>query len=181
MHFFKHLHTINKHRHMVIRICFKLGIGWQGLRHDLSKYSPTEFLVGVKYYQGTRSPNAVEREKLGYSTAWMHHKGRNKHHYEYWVDINMKTNRYEPVRMPLRYVKEMLADRIAASKVYRGKDYTDSTPLEYYYARESEAKMHIDTAKLIESWLIMLKEKGEKETFKYVKNYRKEDYGTHCN
>ena len=76
MHFFRHLRTITKHRHKVISHCFKIGIGFQGLRHDLSKYSPSEFFCGVKYYQGTRSPNEREREVFGYSSAWLHHKGR---------------------------------------------------------------------------------------------------------
>ena len=62
MHIFKHFHTITKNRHIVMHYCFKLGIGVQGLRHDLSKYSPTEFFNGAKYYQGTRSPNDRERE-----------------------------------------------------------------------------------------------------------------------
>ena len=51
--FFGHLRTINRHRHKVIAHCAKAGILWQGLRHDLSKYSPTEFIPGVKYFQGT--------------------------------------------------------------------------------------------------------------------------------
>ena len=68
--------------------CFRVGLYKQGLLHDLSKYSPTEFLVGCKYYQGTRSPNNAERENIGYSGAWLHHKGRNKHHYEYWLDYS---------------------------------------------------------------------------------------------
>ena len=62
--------------------CFKIGLYKQGLTHDLSKYSPTEFLVGYKYYQGNRSPNNAEREETGVSKAWLHHKGRNRHHFE---------------------------------------------------------------------------------------------------
>lgn len=178
MHFFKHLYTITKHRHKVIGICFKLGIGRQGLFHDLSKYSPTEFISGIKYYQGNCSPNAKEREIFGYSKAWLHHKGRNKHHFEYWVDINSKTKLYEPVKMPLRYLKEMFADRVAASKIYKKKEYKDSDPYDYYQSRESGLKMHPDTAKTLESWLIMLKEKSEKVTFKYIKDFKEEDYGT---
>ncbi len=86
----KHLRTINHHKLLVMKHCFKVGLYKQGLLHDLSKYSPTEFLVGCKYYQGTRSPNNAEREATGYSQAWLHHKGRNKHHYEYWIDYSVK-------------------------------------------------------------------------------------------
>ncbi len=94
-HYFKHFATITRHRHMVIRHCAKAGIFWQGLRHDLSKYSPPEFLPGARFYLGDRSPTEAERKECGYSKAWMHHKGRNKHHFEYWNDVSPKSKRYE--------------------------------------------------------------------------------------
>ena len=93
--------------------------------------APTEFLAGVRYYQGDRSPNTAEREANGYSLAWMHHKGRNRHHFEYWTDLSPKTRTYEPVDMPVRYLCEMVADRIAACKTYQGAAYTDASPLQY--------------------------------------------------
>ena len=173
-HPIKHFVTITKHRNKVISHCFRVGIGWQGLFHDLSKYSPTEFIPGAKYYLGTRSPNEKERELFGYSLAWMHHKGRNKHHFEYWVDLNMEEKRYMPVPMPLRYVTEMFCDRIAASKIYQGDKYTDRSALEYYTRGNARAKMHPETADLIESMLTMLAEKGEDETFAYVKALNKQ-------
>ncbi len=169
MHFFRHLKTITKHRHQVISHCFKIGIGFQGLRHDLSKYSPSEFLCGVKYYQGIRSPNEREREIFGYSSAWLHHKGRNKHHFEYWVDVNPATKHYEPVEMPLRYVAEMFCDRVAASKIYKGKSYSDSSSLEYFNQGKAATQMHPKTAEILRGWLVMLSEKGEKETFAFIK------------
>ena len=172
-HPIKHLRTITKHRHAVIRHCFKCGIGWQGLFHDLSKYSLTEFLPGAKYYLGNRSPNEKERELFGYSLAWMHHKGRNKHHFEYWVDINPKTKLYEPVPMPLPYLTEMFCDRVAACKIYRGKDYTDSAALEYFLRGNARAKMHVETADTLEEWLRMLEEKGEIATFTYIRKINK--------
>ena len=168
-HPWKHFQTITRHRHRVIAHCFRVGIGWQGLFHDLSKYGRTEFRPGARYYQGTRSPNERERELFGYSLAWMHHKGRNRHHFEYWVDLNPMTKQYEPVRMPMRYVKEMFCDRVAASKIYQGKNYTDEHPLAYFLRGQAGKKMHPDTAALLESWLRMLAEKGEKVTFSYLK------------
>ena len=99
-HPIKHFRTITRHRHFVIAHCAKAGILWQGLRHDLSKYSPTEFIPGARFYQGDRSPNEKERELFGYSRAWMHHKGRNRHHYEFWTDYNPVSKRPEPVEMP---------------------------------------------------------------------------------
>ena len=85
----QHFCTITHHKILVMKGCFRVGLYRQGLMHDLSKYGWTELRVGAKYYQGTRSPNTAEREKLGYSTAWLHHKGRNKHHYEYWIDYGL--------------------------------------------------------------------------------------------
>ena len=173
-HPIKHFKTVTRHRHAVIRHCFKCGIGWQGLFHDLSKYSPTEFIPGARYYLGTKSPNEKERELFGYSLAWMHHKGRNRHHFEYWNDLNPATKRYEPVQMPLRYVTEMFCDRVAACKIYRGKEYTDSSALEYFLRGNARAKMHTATADQLEEWLRLLAEKGEKETFAQIKKANKE-------
>ncbi|MGM9972917.1 MAG: DUF5662 family protein [Clostridiaceae bacterium] len=171
----KHFLTITKHRHKVMEHCFKAGIPIRGLLHDLSKYSLTEFIPGARFYQGFRSPNDAERECLGYSTAWMHHKGRNKHHFEYWTDINKKTHRYEPVEMPLKYVKEMFCDRLAASKIYKGKEYNNRGPLQYWRSSRAKDRMHPRTGELLEGWLIMLAERGEDETFRYIKSLNRKD------
>ena len=117
-HPIKHFCTITKHRHAVIRHAAKAGILFQGLRHDLSKYSPTEFLLGAHNYLGSRSPNDRERKNRGYSIAWLHHKGRNKHHFEYWTDYNPETHMIAPIEMPHKYFVEMICDRIAASKTF---------------------------------------------------------------
>lgn len=164
-----HFLTITRHRHEVMKNCIRAGIPIQGMLHDLSKYSPSEFIVGVKHYQGTRSPNEGEREDYGYSKAWMHHKGRNKHHFEYWTDYNPKTKTLSPVKMPLKYVIEMFCDRIAASKIYQGNKYTDQSPLQYYENGKTRRNIHPETADQIERLLKMLAEKGEKETFRYIR------------
>ena len=67
-----HFKTVGQHRALVRKYCFHLGLYWQGATHDLSKYSPTEFMVGAKYFQGDRSPNNAEREDKGYSSSWLH-------------------------------------------------------------------------------------------------------------
>ena len=138
----------------------------------MSKYSPTEFLVGCRYYKGYMSPNNAEREDTGLSKSWLHHKGRNRHHFEYWTDLNMQTKRYEPVKMPVRYVKEMFCDRVAASKIYQGRQYTDRHPLDYFLRGNARQKMHPATADLLEAWLRMLAEQGEKATFRHIRNVK---------
>lgn len=168
-HPIKHFRTITKHRHKVISHCFRAGIGWQGLFHDLSKYTHVEFSEGRRYYLGTRSPNERARELYGYSLAWMHHKGRNKHHYEYWTDVDIKAKQYAPVEMPIRYVTEMFCDRVAASKIYQGDKYTDRSALDYFLRGNAKNIMHPNTADLLESWLRMLADKGEAETFAHIK------------
>ena len=170
MHAWKHFITITAHRMRVMQGCFRVGLYWQGLTHDLSKYSPTEFWRGAKYYQGNRSPNAEEREEKGYSEAWMHHKGRNRHHYEYWSDLNTKTRRYTPVQMPRRYLVEMVMDRRAACKTYQGKGYCRGSELEYLERSKEHLEMHPETLRQLEYILTMLKEKGEKPTFRYIRN-----------
>lgn len=174
-HPIKHFKTITKHRHVVIKHCFKAGILWQGLRHDLSKYSPTEFMPGAKYYVGFRSPNEGEREQNGHSLAWIHHKGRNKHHFEYWTDYNTKSKVVEPVKMPMKYVAEMFCDRVAAGKIYNGDKYTDQSPLEYFLRAKGRRVIHPETSDLLESLLTELAEKGEDYTFKHIRELLKED------
>lgn len=171
MHLWGHLKTVTKHRWLVMVHCFRVGLIWQGLVHDLSKFSPSEFLIGIRYYQGTRSPNAAERELNGFSTAWMHHKGRNRHHFEYWSDLRPGTRQYSPVPMPPRYLAEMVMDRIAACKTYNGKQYTDADPLAYLNKTLDAGLMHEDTERKLRFLLTMLAEQGEKTTFTYIRKH----------
>lgn len=166
-----HFKTITKHRLLVMEGCFRVGLYWQGLVHDLSKYSPTEFLSGAKYYQGNRSPNTAEREVKGYSEAWMHHKGRNRHHYEYWTDISKETRQYESLPMPRKYLVEMVMDRRAACMTYQGKDYTDGAALAYFRKSMERNRMHPQTRQELDFLLEMLSQRGEEEAFLYIKNH----------
>lgn len=176
MHPIKHFRVITKHRHCVIKHCFRCGILWQGLRHDLSKYGPTEFWRGARYFIGTKSPNEGERNENGYSLAWIHHQGRNKHHFEYWKDYNTKTHAMTPVKMPYKYLIEMFCDRVAASKIYQGDNYRESHPIEYFERSKTTRAIHPETAQELEFLLRMLCDKGEKETFKFIKNRIKNGY-----
>ncbi len=165
-----HFCTITHHRHLVRHYCFMAGLYWQGLTHDLSKYSWTEFRVGAKYFQGNRSPNNAERETIGYSTSWLHHKGRNKHHLEYWIDYGIgEVKGMVGMRMPVRYVVEMFCDRIAACRTYNKETYTDASPYLYYEKGKSYHILHARTRALLEDLLVRLKEDGEEKTFRYIR------------
>ena len=167
-----HLKTITTHKMRVMKYCFRVGLYRQGLLHDMSKYGPTEFLVGAKYYQGNRSPNNAEREDIGYSSSWLHHKGRNKHHLEYWIDYAPELGyQMGGMEMPVNYVVEMFCDRMAASKTYRKELYTDRDPFDYYINSKNSYLLHPETKSLLEELLTMLKDEGEEATFAYIRKY----------
>lgn len=171
MNAINHFKTITTHKILVMKDCFKIGLYKQGLLHDLSKYMPSEFMVGVRYYQGDRSPNTAEVEEKGYSTAWLHHKGRNRHHFEYYIDFSVRGD--EPLRiapMPKKYIAEMLVDRVVACKVYNKENFKKEDPLAYYNRGDTGRFLHPYTKKNIEGLLKMYAMKGEKYTYSYIKN-----------
>ena len=168
-----HFKVITRHRTLVCRYCFRLGLYWQGLTHDLSKYSPREFLVGAKYFQGDRSPNDAERREKGYSTAWLHHKGRNRHHLEYWTDYGKQadgTIGIVGVEMPVRYVAEMFCDRLAASRVYRGSEFRPEDPWKFFQHSKEHTILNKNTEELLERMLVKLKDEGEEAAFAYIRH-----------
>ena len=165
-----HFKTITEHKKLVLEHCFKLGLYRQGLMHDMSKYMPSEFLVGAKYYQGDRSPNNAEREDKGYSAAWLHHTGRNRHHFEYWLDYGQEPgSAMQGTKMPVKYVVEMFCDRVAACKTYYKENYNDSMPFEYFNKNRNHYMMHPETMELLGKMLIMLKRYGEEDTLVYIR------------
>lgn len=165
-----HLSTINHHKMEVMRLCFKLGLYKQGILHDLSKYSPKEFISGVVFYTGDKSPNTTERRVTGKSGAWLHHKGRNRHHFEYWIDYGQEPGAgMQGTKMPVKYVVEMFCDRIAACKTYYKENYNDSMPFEYFNKNRKHYMMHPETMELLGKMLIMLKRYGEEDTLVYIR------------
>lgn len=138
--FVGHWNTVSKHRKWVRHYCFKMGLYWQGLTHDLSKYHPVEFLESVKYYQGTRSPIDACKEANGYSMAWFHHRGRNKHHHEYWIDNFDKGMTFNI--MPYKYFVEMLCDYLGAGRAYMGRNFSYVKEREWWQGKRETIAMH---------------------------------------
>ena len=169
--FWGHLRTILHHKNLVRHYCFRAGLYKQGIMHDWSKYSPVEFINSVRNFQGgKKSPNFGEKATKGYSSSWLHHKGRNRHHFEYWIDFTLNPDEgLQGMPMPTRYVLEMFCDRIAASKNYNRKNYNDSFPLAYYEKNKSHYILHKDTKELLERLLHMLADEGEDKTFAYIR------------
>lgn len=167
MKWLQHLKTITQHKIKVTWLCFRCHLFKQGLLHDLSKYSYIELKTGFKYYQGYRSPIDAEKEEKGYSLGWLHHKGRNKHHWEYWLDFG-KDGIY-PCQMPVNYVIEMFCDRVAASMIYQKEKYTDSSALDYYIQGRDKILIHPNTDALIFSLLTYLSKNGLDKTIEYIR------------
>ncbi len=169
----RHIKTINHHKYLVMQHCFKVGLYRQGLLHDLSKYSIVELRTGAKYYQGDKSPNTAEREQTGCSDAWLHHKGRNRHHLEYWIDYSVnKDEGFVGMKMPVKYVVEMFCDRVAACKNYQKEEYKQSNPFIYFQRGKHRygPLFHPKSMQLLEHLLYKLAEDGEEETFRYIRN-----------
>lgn len=171
--FWGHLTTILHHKNLVRHYCFRAGLYKQGIMHDWSKYSPVEFWNSVRNYQGgKKSPNFGEKATKGYSSSWLHHKGRNRHHFEYWIDFTLNPDDgLQGMPMPTRYVLEMFCDRIAASKNYNRDNYDDSFALAYYEKNKSHYVLHKDTQALLELLLHMLADEGEDKTFTYIREH----------
>ena len=135
--------------------------------------------MGAKYFQGNRSPNNAEKEAKGYSAAWLHHKGRNKHHFEYWIDYSAPGSSEKlliGMKMPVRYVVEMFLDRIAACKVYQKEDYVDASPWNYHQrSKRVQEVMHPESLALLDHLLQMLAQEGEEKTFAYAKKIVRQD------
>ena len=164
MDFFGHLRTINHHKMLVTKTCFRVGLYRQGILHDLSKYHPVEFIPGGIYYQGTRSPISREKELNGYSKGWLHHK-------EYWIDYTPSSQGVKLVgmKMPKKYVAEMVIDRICASKNYQKEKYNDSSALVYYMNGRGAMLVDEETDFLAIYLLTILSEKGEEYLLRYMK------------
>ena len=172
--FFSHLFLVLRHKWRVFVNCAKCGLFFRGLVHDLSKLSPTELFESVKYYQGNRSPIGAARRAKGYSVAWLHHKGRNKHHIEYWTDSECNEH---PV-MPYKYAVECVCDKLAATKTYAGKNYDKSMPLEHWQRRGRQVEGNELTKVFLDRVFVDVSLHGE--NYVLNKRYMREKYGEIC-
>ena len=183
MNFWKHWNKVRTHRKWVRHYCWGMGLYWQGLTHDLSKYSPTEFMESVRFYQGTSSPIDAAKKAKGYSDAWFHHKGRNKHHYEYWMD-NFDLGG-ENIIMPYKYFAEMVCDYLAAGRAYMGKNFSYTAEYEWWQNKRRMTAMNprMVTALDIIFWDLMKAETEGHYTPKSLltdKSYIRAVYSANC-
>lgn len=169
--FFKHLKIIRTHRKYVRKACFKMGLFWQGLTHDLSKYSITELTI-CKYYTGKKSPHQVARDALGYSPSWIHHYHTNKHHFQYWWDED-EYGKIIPMKMPYKYIIESLADMIGASKAYNPDRWAPEMLLDYWENKcKGKRIQHKESEAFLDYLIMQLVVDGEENFFEWYKDIK---------
>lgn len=159
--YWRHLKTVCKHKYFVFKECVACGIWWQGIIHDFSKFGFTEFVSSAEHFQGNRSPIEAEKEEIGYSKAWLHHKGHNKHHWEYWTDFSD----YGDIianEIPYKYVVEMVCDWIGAGKAYSKDKWNQADPINYFNAHRKGRYFHPDTEKLLITFQECIRDRGLK-------------------
>ncbi len=172
---FKHFFLITKHKWVVFKLCIKIGEPIRGILHDLSKYSWTEFSESIKYFNGEHSPIIECKKATGYSKAWLHHKGRNKHHTEYWIDLDAPEK--TPI-MPYKYVAEMLCDKMAAGITYQGKNWTKEYELQYWLNERDHILLNQKVKDLVTDCLTQVSQKGINAV--YTKKNFKNLYKKYC-
>lgn len=176
----EHFKTVCKHKAVVYRECKACGIWWQGVTHDLSKFSPAEFVPSAKYFQGDKSPLEAEKAKNGYSAAWLHHKGHNRHHWEYWTDFGSNGD-IITCKIPYKFVVEMVCDWVGAGMVYGGDKWTQDEPMNYYQKVRAGRHFHEETESLIVKFLLCIQQNGLDEFHKMARcdgpySYLRSDY-----
>ena len=159
----KHICLVIRHKWYVFIYCCKLGMPFRGFMHDWSKFSPTEFFESIKYYKGTYSPITECKRHKGYSKAWLHHKGRNKHHPEYWYDEDAKN---QTPMIPYKYVAEMICDKLSASKIYNGKNWTLKSEIEYWEKEKIKTKLNENISEMLTEVFTQVAEQGINKTLK---------------
>lgn len=143
---FKLLRRVIIHKFWVAYYCFQLGLYWQGITHDLSKFSITEIKGALKYWNDSKSSLAYEKELKGYSATFLHHRGRNPHHYEYW--IHSLDEGGVPAEMPRKYVLELICDYLAACRTYGGDPKHEFS---WWVVHSPKMKIHPKTKEFIEN------------------------------
>lgn len=139
----KYMSYILRHKYYVMRECFKIGLYWRGLAHDLSKLLPSEWGPYVNNFYGKAVTESIE-----FKTAWLHHQHRNPHHWQYWL-IKEDNGPLYPLPMPDKYIKEMVADWRSASRANKGFDDT----INWYEANKHKMILEEETRHRVEALL----------------------------
>jgi hypothetical protein len=158
--YFLHIYYLMRHKYFVFVECFKMGLFWQGITHDLSKLSPTELGPYSRMFYTDKKPI---RDKTGYykpydtgneefELAWLNHTRKNKHHWQFWVLPHDRNDEgcEKIFDMPEKYALEMIADWMGAAKAQRN----NHTALEWYNVHKHKLGLSTKTREFIEKKLL---------------------------
>jgi len=173
----RHFLLVTKHKAFVFLYCCYAGYPWRGFMHDWSKYSPVEFIESVRFFNGRRSPVGLARELEGYSYAWLCHKGRNKHHFEFWSDVVDESGaaapnygQFYPLPMPFPFALEMICDTISASRAYNGKKFSYKALFDWSRRRASvPLNMHPSTRRFFDAIYQEMRDEGNCKALRRAK------------
>jgi len=168
MKYFKYLKYVLRHKWFVMIACFKVGLYWQGLTHDNSKFLPDEFFPYANFFYGKKDSSiTTKRNSKGYwkptdtgdkamDFAWLLHQKRNPHHWQWWI-LPEDEGGIKQLPMPKKYLTEMICDWEGAGKAQR-----NSTPVwEWYKNYCSKMSLHIDTRIELEQAIAILEREGK--------------------
>lgn len=149
--YLQYLKYVFRHKWFVFVECCKVGLVWQGLVHDLSKFLPDEMIPYANYfYGGDKREGRFYTPSQGtseFNYAWLKHQHRNPHHWQYWVLQEDGGNKF-PMEMPVKYIKEMVADWKGAG---RAQGFNDT--LSWYVTNRDKMILGNETRTLVE-WML---------------------------
>jgi len=152
----QYLSYIVRHKYYVGKECFKVGLYWRGLKHDISKLMPREFFPYTDHFYNNKSRI---RDKTGYydplmqpdafKVAWLHHQSLNDHHWQYWV---LPNDVHDITFIPMSddAILEMICDWMGAAQA-QGKSREDV--VNWYDVNKNKLRMHFKSREKVEALL----------------------------
>ena len=159
--------SLLRHKWFVFLESCKLGIPLLGIVHDISKFLPDEFIPYSRYNFAGENDKETQ---VDFDLAWLKHQKRNKHHWQYWLLLNDSGKIYyaeddnvpcslkqvEPLPMPERYVREMVADWRGAGRAYGNPDTKA-----WFISNKDRIVLHPATE--VKVWSLLYKQESESE------------------
>lgn len=149
-----YLKYLMRHKYYVSVECFKHGLFWRGLTHDLSKFGLTEFSAYANYFYNPDGSKRIGSKHSDISTpfnlAWLHHQNKNDHHWQWWI-LQADDGLCQCMPMSKNATMEMLCDWIGAGKA---QGFSDNL-IPWYLKNAKRIEMHRETRIAVHKFLIV--------------------------
>jgi hypothetical protein len=169
----KYFNYVVRHKWFVFQAGRRTGASlWRLLKHDWSKFLPSEWVPYVWYFYGDREQFAenerwfkatgisvgpwLHEVERSFDLAWLHHQRRNDHHWQFWV-LRNDDGTTRALQMTDATRREMLADWMGAGRAITGRWET----AEWYAKNREKIMLHPETRAFIEAKLAPDQPKGE--------------------